>query len=137
MFLILWYLNIKIKKLLLSVFSFQITLFNDIFINILKNISPTNQITYHHFLKKTRIPNTQLYFFFTFEKTLLEIQYQTHFLHYEYFKYMFLHHFEQQYSNTSTKKALIIYTCYCVCTDPLVKDVIEELIHFIIQNYIH
>ena len=42
MFLILWYLNIKIKKLILSVFSFQITLFNDIFINILKTVSSTN-----------------------------------------------------------------------------------------------
>ena len=94
MLLILGCLNTKNRKLLIPVFSFQIILLNDTFINILKVVGPTYQTTYHHLKKITHtyIPNTQLCFF-TFEKTLLEIQYQTYFLHYEYFKYTFSQYF--------------------------------------------
>ena len=40
----------------------------------------------HHFYKKnTHTYQTHNYIFFTFEMTLLEIQYQTHFLHYLFY----------------------------------------------------
>ena len=35
-------LNTKFRKLLLLVFSFRITLFNDTFVNMLKTIEPTS-----------------------------------------------------------------------------------------------
>ena len=137
MFLILWCLNINIKKLLLTVFSFQITLFNGTFVNILKIISSTYQITYHHSFLKTHIYQKHNYVFLLLKRCYQKYSTKYIFLHYEYFKYMLSHHFEQQYSNTSTKQAQIIYTCYCLCTNPLAKDVIEELMHSIIQNQIH
>ena len=50
----------------------------------------SNLKTHTHTL--VHVPNTKFYFF-TFENMLLEIRYQTHFLHYEHYKHVFSKHF--------------------------------------------
>ena len=43
MFFILERLNTKFRELFIPVFSFQITLFNDTFVNMLKTVGPTDK----------------------------------------------------------------------------------------------
>ena len=115
MFLILKCLNIKFKKLLLPVFSFQITLFNTTFINMFKTVGPTP--TWLDHMRKLALfsnnNNNTFTIFFSFNIYIYIYIYTKHtimffshfkicylkhgtkqiFLYYEYFKHVFSQHF--------------------------------------------
>ena len=71
----LYFLNTEFRKLLLLVINFQIILFNNNFVNILKNCKSycLDYMSITFIKKHTHTKYTIIYLFFTFEKTLLEI----------------------------------------------------------------